>query len=101
MKKYTLTNTEKEAHMMGDIVAVCWNIKRIEKSLKKDGLTYKATVWERSDEKPYIDFIQIREYEDGYFCEDKYKPVEGGISVKRAERIRDELGKALEYVKSL
>lgn len=101
-KNIITSNTGKELHMVGDSVAICWNVKRIEKKIKgEDGLTYKAEVWERSGNDPYIDFVCVRERAEGEFYEDDDSSVAGGMSLKSAERIRDELTKAIEYLKSL
>jgi hypothetical protein len=96
------SNTGRELHMVGDSVAVCWNLKRSEKKIKgEDGLTYKAEVWERTSIEPYIDFVRILKNRDEEFYEDDDSSVAGGISLKGAERIRDELTKAIDYLKSL
>jgi len=100
MKKLILENSGKEAHMMGDFVAVCWNVSPRTKTITKDGMKYKAEVYERDPKaKPYIDFITLREDEDEVW-EDDDSPVEGGLSLEMAKKIRGELDKAIEYLKS-
>lgn len=101
-KNIIVSNTYRELHMVGDSVAVCWNVKRSEKEIKgEDGLTYKAEIWTRKDIDPYIDFVCIRERDNKEFYEDEDSSVAGGISVEHAESIKDELTKAIEYIKSL
>jgi hypothetical protein len=100
MKKLILENSGKEAHMMGDYVAVCWRVSPHTKTIIKDGVNYKAEVYERDPKaKPYIDFINLREDEDEVW-EDEDSPVRGGMNIKLAEKIHKELGEAIEYLKS-
>jgi hypothetical protein len=105
IRKIILGNSSKEAHMVGDCVAVCWNVKKTYKEIKgEDGHSYKAEVWQRTGAKPYIDFIAVSERsnrDDGNYYECDYSPVDGGLSTKQAEKIRDELTRAIEYLKSL
>lgn len=102
-KIYKLENAGQEVHFPdGNVsVAVCWNIICHPKSIKgKDGLTYKAEVWERNS-SPYIDFVSVREYREGEYSKNEDSPVDGGFSIKTAEGLTRELTKAVEYVKSL
>lgn len=99
-KIYILDESEKEVHMFGNSVGVCWNLEEDEKHLKgKDGIVYKAKVKIRSGD-PYIDFVNIRE-RDGEFYEDEDSSVAGGISIEFAKKILGELQLALEYIESL
>lgn len=96
-----LTNSNQEAHFPegNTSVAVCWNIKEVQKSIKgKDGLTYKAETWEREEKSgPYVCFMSVREYKKGEFVSAEDSPVDGGMSIKQAQYIAEELAKALKY----
>ena len=94
----TLKDSDKEAHMMGDCVAVCWNVVPKTKVITKDGIDYKAEVYERTKAAPYIDFINLREHDEDIW-EDEDSPVDGGLSLEQAVKIQEELGKAIEYLK--
>jgi hypothetical protein len=99
-----LSNTGREVHFPdgNNAVAVCWNTKTVTKSIKgADGLTYKAEVRERTKTEPYIDFVSVREYAKDDFVEDEDSTVAGGISVKYAESLAQELIKAVAYIKKL
>jgi hypothetical protein len=98
IKKVTLENRGKEAHMMGDCVAVCWNVVPKTKVITKDGIDYKAEVYVRTKVSPYIDFINLREDENEVW-EDDDSPVDEGLSLEMAEKIHKELGEAIEYLK--
>jgi len=103
-KIYTLENSNQEAHFPdgNGTVAVCWNIRSATKTIKgADGLSYKAEVWERQKAEPYIDFIGIREYDKGEFVADEDSPVRGGLSIKAALKISDELIRATQYIAEL
>ena len=91
---------DREIHMVGDSVAVCWNCNRKMKTIEKDGVTYKGEVHVRQG-TPYIDFVSLREYDDGEFFEDEDKPVDGGLSKSCALQIANELKLAYEYINYL
>ena len=100
---------EKEVHMMGDYVGVVWPTEKVKKKLKgDDGLTYTAEISVRKtdaiygDTYPYIDFLDIREdsHEAGEFYEDDDSPVIGGIDVKQAMQIAQELASAIHYIET-
>jgi len=95
----TLKDSDKEAHMMGDCVAVCWKVVPKTKVITKDGIDYKAEVYERTKAAPYIDFINLREHDEDIW-EDEDSPIRGGMNIKLAEKIHKELGEAIEYLKS-
>jgi hypothetical protein len=103
VREIILSNSGIEAHMMGDSVAVCWNVHRVEKKITgEDGETYRALVWERTKpEDPFIDFVRVRGSgdEDDPYYEDEDSPVEGGLPLEKAKKIYEELGKAIEYHK--
>jgi hypothetical protein len=102
VKIITFCDSNKEAHFPdgNDHVAVCWNIRDVTRTIKgEDGLAYKAQVWERKENKFYIDFITFRRHE-GLFVEDEDSPVDGGLSIEFAEKITKELNRAIEYAKS-
>ena len=98
MKKYMLR--ERDIHMEGDCVGVCWNLNRAKKSLKDaSGLEYIAVVPVRTGD-PYIDFVSIRGRADDYY-EDEDSPVDGGFGVEVAGQIIRELQWAIVYLNSL
>jgi len=97
MESIILKNSEQEVVMLGDYVGVCWNVEEVEKRITgEDGLIYKTKVWERKSE-PYIDFIWIREYDDGMY-KDEDSPVVGGLNVETSKKIIEELEKAIKYL---
>ena len=71
-----------EVRMMGDYVAVCWRISVEHVVETRDDVDWHARVATKID-KPYIDFITLREY-DGVWCISEKSPVEGGMSVPMA-----------------
>jgi len=92
---------EKEVHMVGDSVGVCWNLTEEKKQIKgEDGLTYVAKINIRSG-KPYINFVSIVKTGKGNFYEDEDSSVVGGIEVEFAKKIVDELKLAIEYISTL
>lgn len=102
---YTLKQENKEAHMIGSYVGVCWNIRKrteIRTIIGEDGLTYTATaeLWERYGD-PYIDFLEVLQGEGGKFYEDEDSPVQGGMTVDFARLIASELNSAIVYLQSI
>lgn len=93
---------EREVHMVGDYVGVCWNTKKVrqQKSIIENGVTYHAEVKKVVREgRPYIDFLYLRKDEfAGEVYADKDSPVEGGISAKFARQIAAELLVAADYL---
>lgn len=105
VKKVILSHSGKEIHFPigNSVVAVCWNVNRVEKQIKgEDGLIYTAKVYERKkNSKAYIDFITLHEDEDEYIYEDEESPVEGGLNINYAEKIANEIVRAVQYARSL
>lgn len=89
---------ECEAHMMGDYVGVCWNIRMVKEPIEHQGRKVVVSVPHRSD-KCYIDFKRIRESSEGEAYFDDDSSVAGGISGKAAAAISYELQLALSYIK--
>lgn len=101
VKIYKFTNSEQEAHMMGDYVAVCWNMHKVKRTLRgPDDIVYMAEVWERTESSraPYIDFIDVREDSDGTFYKDDDSPIHGGLDPKTAIKVAIELKEACDYI---
>lgn len=93
--------SEKEVHMVGDVVGVVWRTETKTKQITgEDGLKYRAEVPVR-DGEPYISFFNIREDRDGEFYEHDDSPVDGGISAEYAKKVADELLLAIEYLKTV
>lgn len=89
-----------EVHMVGVYVAVRWNLKHeiIKKTIVQDGLTYHGTADEyKRDGKPYISFESVRTC-DGEIYLDEDDPVSGGVGLKMAQQLADELQKAVDYL---
>lgn len=97
IKVVNTINKEREVHMMGEHVAVCWNTKEKKFTLVKDGMTYRATENVRSG-KPYIAFVWLREWPDGWY-EDDDNVGEGGMEPETAKEVRDELTLAIQYLR--
>jgi len=93
---------EKEIHLVKGnlIVGVCWTCEEKIKKIKHEGTTYKATILERKGD-PYIDFVNLRGDGDGGIYEDEDSVVEGGLCLKYALDLVDELTNACEYLKQL
>lgn len=97
VKVYRFSDTEREVHMVGEYVGVCWPLKLVERS--EDG--WPVSYHERG-KRPYIDFVWIRQAEKtGEYWIDEDSPVQGGFSVEAAEQIAKELLLAVEYMKGL
>jgi hypothetical protein len=99
---YTLKQENKEAHMVGSCVGVCWNIRHRNETrtiIGADGLIYTATaeLWERYG-NPYIDFLTVLQDKDGEYYENDNNPVEGGVSIDFARLIASELNSAIAYL---
>jgi len=93
--------SEKEVHMMGKYVGVCWNTKTETKRLMdEDGTTYRAEIQVR-DGEPYIQFIWIRGDEKSGFYERDVSPVDGGLEKSEAALVVEELQRALRYLDQL
>lgn len=90
---------EREVHMFGDSVGVCWNLIEEEKRIYIAGVISPVKVDVRSG-APYIDFVWIRK-RDEEFYEDEDSPVAGGIDVEVAKKIVNELNLAIEYITTL
>ena len=92
--------SEKEVHMVGEVVGVVWNTKTMKKRLiGDDGLEYKAEVQVREG-NPYIDFFNIRE-DNEEFYEDEDSPVDGGLDASFAEKVAYEILEAVKYYKTV
>jgi len=96
-KSIILADSQQEVIMFGDYVGVCWNLKEVEESITVEGSTYKAFKWKRTDQIPYIDFLNIREDAEGPYAKED-SPVEGGVSVDMAKDLVMELKLAVEYI---
>jgi hypothetical protein len=91
---------EKEVHMTGQYVGVCWNLSQINKEVEADNTVYSAKVKVRSG-KPYISFLSIREAGKGEYYEDNDSPIDGGIELQTAIVVKQELEAAIDYMNSL
>ena len=95
MKIYYLD--EKEVHMFGDYVGVVWPTRDVTtKSVDAEGNRVTTTKRVRAS-SPYIDFLWIRET-DGEVYEDDDSPVSGGLALKQAAKVVQELLLAIEYL---
>lgn len=74
-----------EIHQIGNYVFVVWNWDEDKGRLTKE---------------PYINFLYIKKYSNGIGVSED-SSVAGGIDVKQAETIIQELTEAVNYVKSL
>lgn len=92
---------DQEIHMMGDYVAVCWNLEVKINKVKSfiGGTPYEIEVRGRCGD-PYLAFLDIREDRDGSYKDDD-SPVEGGFSPEEAEQIANELQRALAYMEKM
>lgn len=87
-----------EIHMLGEVVAVKWQLKTTKtKEVMPDG---SHVTTERSSRRgpPYIDFVQMRQDRDGTWYEDDDSPVSGGISETYAQQLVQELQQAITYL---
>ena len=92
--------SEKEIHMVGDCVGVCWNCASKKKKITgEDGLVYEAVVSTRQGD-PYIKFVILREYTDGFY-EDEDSPADGGFGQETAKSFAKELTLACKYIDQL
>lgn len=92
--------SDRELHMVGEFVAVAWNLKTVTKSVTQDGIEYTAKTKERKG-KPYIDFVWLREDSNGGFYEDEDSPVDGGFDPSSATSLIQELQAAIDYINNL
>lgn len=93
---------EREVHLFGECVGVCWNLRQETRALKDtDGTIYYAKKHVRGG-APYIDFVTIREWENGGFSEDEGSPVDGGFPAGWAEKtLLPALQEAIAYCKRM
>ena len=94
---------EREIHLIGDAVAICWNV-RFQKCeiIGDDGLVYTANRPMRETGTyggPYIDFVSIRTDGEGELYVDDDSPVAGGLTADYAEKIAQELLEAAAYLR--
>jgi hypothetical protein len=102
VKVYIDTNTALEIHRVGEAVAVCFNLERIEETRPVGrGKHLYSVSWERTGE-PFIDFPILCDMDDEegecYVDEDSF--VEGGIDTAQAVLLLKELPLALAYIES-
>ena len=91
---------EKEVHMMGDYVGVVWNTRDVTtKTIDAQGRHITTTEGVRNGSPPYIDFLRIRDADSDPY-EDDDSPVSGGLTLKEAAKIAQELLLAVEYLKA-
>jgi hypothetical protein len=101
IKVYEIDN--KEIHLMGEYVAVVYNLetRKETKSFEKDGLTYTANLQTKVRKgDPYIDFVNIKEDNDGSFWDDEDITV-GNMDIECARDVANELLLAAEYLEKL
>ncbi len=96
IKPVQIVFTEREIHMIGEDVAVCWNTKEKKLAIEKDGVIYRATENVRTSE-PYIDFVWLIE-DQGRWYENDDNIGDGGIFIEQAEQLADDLTKAIQYL---
>jgi len=98
-----LENSEQEAHVIGNYVCVCWNLRRTAQIIQYDSYTGLPIVggvtWER-DNNPYISFTSIGEHEGNYYADEDCS-VEGGLSASEALELTEEIIAAIRYIQSL
>jgi len=88
---------DREVHMVGENVGVCWNLKRVEKE------TSNSITWEfQRIGEPYIDFVWIRKDATTLeYYEDDDNIGRGGMSIRTAKTVAYELLRAVAYIASL
>lgn len=94
-----IVNTHRELHMMGEVVAVCWNTKTEIVTRSIEGVEYSGQKRVRVG-APYIDFVALRE-DHGERYEDDDSPASGGLSAAYARQLAAELLSAADYIESL
>lgn len=88
-------------HMVGDFVAVCSKASVVKRAVTVDGVEYTAKVNTPVLTDAYIDFVDLRQDRGGEWYEDDDSPVEGGLAITHAQKVADELNKAIEYIKGV
>lgn len=101
--RYICPDSDLELHVIGDFVAVAWNLRRsevVERSA--DGLTEQRVTRLGRDplQRPYIVFESVRVYQGRAYCRE-HSTVEGGISPADAIAVRAELLAAVQYLERL
>lgn len=97
-----LTNSEKEVHMIGGVVAVCWPVQKVrEPILNEQGRRIGHTEsWERTAHRPYIGFVGIHSEDNGFGIEDEDNIADYGITQPdEAEGLAEELRWAAQYLR--
>lgn len=93
-------DTDREVHMVGDNVGVCWRVESRKKTITgEDGLKYTADEIYRCGD-PYINFVWIRKDDEGIFLWiDEDSVADCGFGTETAMLLIDELKLAVEYIK--
>jgi hypothetical protein len=93
--------THRELHMMGDCVAVCWNLRNEIVNRLINGVQFSGVKKVRYG-NPYIDFVTVDvDSHTGQNYENDDSSVAGGISPEYAKQIVEELQRAIEYIKTV
>ena len=87
---------EREVHMFGEYVGVCWNT-RIAKEVKREGDTIHKIEKQIRQGDPYIDFVYVRDNGHGAY-EDEDSSVAGGLTFNQAKMLIRELEEATAYM---
>jgi hypothetical protein len=91
----------REVHMMGDHVAVCWNLRTETLTDETDTAGQHITVTRKVRQEPaYIDFVWLRE-DDGVWYEDEDNIGNGGMAPPIALIVAGELHQAVQYLADL
>lgn len=92
---------EAELHMMGESIAVRWNVRIERKTSIISGRRIIEDAFVR-DDAPYISFVDVRHDTrsgEDYLSEDS--PVDGGIGLEFAKQIYSDLGRAIAYLEQM
>lgn len=86
---------------MGDMVAVCWNLKTERVKTIVAGIEYTGKRQTRYG-NPYIDFVTVwQDEKTDKLYEDEDSPVNGGINIRDAKMLVIELQLAIDYMNEL
>jgi len=88
--------------MMGDNVGVCWNLRTVTLTDETDAAGQHTKVTRKVKQEPaYIDFVWVRQDQDGTWYEDEDSIGDGGMAPPMALIVAGELHQAVQYLADL
>ena len=89
----------REVHMIGDNVAVCWNLRSVPVTAQPADASPPVTGSHKVRQEPgYIDFVWMRQDGDGTWYQDEDTIAGAGLTPIQAVNLAGELHLAAQYL---